>query len=69
MGFFADFHYLGVFERSLNATFIVFIPKKGGAENLRGFCPISLIGSLYKLLAKVLVNRLKRVVGRIVSNT
>ena len=69
MGFFADFHYLGLFERSLNATFIVFIPKKGGTENLRGFCPISLIGSLYKLLAKVLVNRLKRVVGRIVSNT
>ena len=45
------------------------ISKKGGAENLKDFCPISLVGSLYKLLAKVLANRLRRVVGRVVSNS
>ena len=43
------------------------IPKKGGAEDLRDFRPISLLGGLYKLLAKVLANRLKKVIGKVVS--
>ena len=33
------------------------------------FCPISLVGDFYKLLAKVLANKLKRVVGKVISNT
>ena len=43
------------------------IPKKGGAEDFKDFRPISLVGSLYKLLAKVLANRLKRVMGKLVN--
>ncbi|RVX10471.1 Transposon TX1 uncharacterized 149 kDa protein [Vitis vinifera] len=35
--------------------------------DLRDFRPISLLGSLYKWLAKVLANRLKKVVGKVVS--
>ncbi|RVX09132.1 hypothetical protein CK203_013752 [Vitis vinifera] len=34
---------------------------------LKDFRPISLVGSLYKLLAKVLANRLKQAVGEVVS--
>lgn len=52
--------------KNLNATFLVLIPKKGGVEDLKDFRPISLVGELYKLLAKVLA-RLKKVVGRVVS--
>ena len=29
MRFFVEFHDVGFFERSLNATFIVLVPKKG----------------------------------------
>ncbi|RVW22134.1 Transposon TX1 uncharacterized 149 kDa protein [Vitis vinifera] len=54
--------------RSLNAAFLVLIPKKGGAGDVKDFRPISLLGSLYKPLAKVLVNRLKRLIGKVVSN-
>ena len=36
------------------------IPKKGGVEDLKDFCPISLVGGLYKLLAKVLAYRFIR---------
>ena len=42
------------------------LPKKGGVEDLGDFRPISLLGGLYKLLAKVLANRLKKVIGRVV---
>ncbi|RVX16052.1 putative ribonuclease H protein [Vitis vinifera] len=38
-----------------------------GAEALGDYRPISLVGSLYKWLAKVLANRLKKVVGKVVS--
>ena len=67
MRMFRDFHETGKFVRSLNATFIVMIPMKGGAEDLKDFRPISLVGSLYKLLAKVLANRLKRVMSSLVN--
>ena len=69
MSLFTEFHHSGLFERSLNATFIVFIPKKGSAKDLRDFWPTSLVGSLYKFLTKVLANKLKKVVKRVVSNS
>ena len=69
MGFFKDFFEKGKFVRSLNTTFLVLIPKKGGAKDLSDFRPINLVGGLYKLLAKVLANRLKKVVGKVVSST
>lgn len=68
MGFFVEFYGLGSFERSLNATFLVLVPKKRGTDDLKDFRPISLVGGLYKLLAKVLVNRFKKVVGFLVSD-
>ena len=56
-----------VFRHNLNATFLALIPKKRGEEDIKDFCPISLMGSIYKLLAKVLVNSLKKVVVKVVS--
>ena len=53
--------------RILNTTFLVLIPKKGGADDLRDYRPISLVGGLCKLLAKVLANKLKKVVSKVVS--
>ena len=67
MSFFREFHDHNKFVKSLNTIFLVLIPKKVGAEDLRDFRPISLVGSLYKWLAKVSANRLKKVVGRVVS--
>ncbi|RVW39477.1 Transposon TX1 uncharacterized 149 kDa protein [Vitis vinifera] len=53
IGLFREFHERGRFVKSLNATFMVLVPKKGGVEDLNDFRPISLVGSIYKLLAKV----------------
>uniref|UniRef100_A0A2N9J0Z7 Reverse transcriptase domain-containing protein n=1 Tax=Fagus sylvatica TaxID=28930 RepID=A0A2N9J0Z7_FAGSY len=56
----------GTFAHSLNATFVALILKKSNALNIRDFRPISLVGSVYKILAKVLANRLKQVLGGLV---
>ena len=69
MGFFRDFHERGRFVKSLNATFLTLVPKKGGAEDLKDFRPISLVGSLYKLLANVLANRLKKVLRKVITES
>ena len=54
MDFFVYFHRHSVFERSMNASFLTLIPKKCNAVNIKDFRPISLVGSVYKLLSKVL---------------
>ncbi|XP_050277959.1 uncharacterized protein LOC126719454 [Quercus robur] len=60
LAFFKEFYQHSKFEKSLNATFIALIPKKNDASNIRDFRPISLVGSLYKILSKVSANRLKQ---------
>ncbi|RVW29925.1 LINE-1 retrotransposable element ORF2 protein [Vitis vinifera] len=64
---FKEFYEDKSFAKSLNSTFLVLIPKKGGAEDLGDFRPISLLGGVYKLLAKVLSNRIKEVLDKVVS--
>ena len=66
MGLFKEFYEHKKFVRNLNTTFLVFVPKKGNAKDLKDFKPITLVGGLYKLLAKVLANRIKRVIGKVI---
>lgn len=56
-----------VFERSLNATYVALIPKRAGAVELRDFRPISLISGVYKMIAKVLAERLKKVIDSLIN--
>ena len=67
MKIFREFHVEGKFEASLNSTFISLIPKFPGALEMKDFCPISLVGGLYKIIAKVLTNRLKGVLKKVIS--
>ena len=66
---FEEFFQHCKFEKSLNATLIALIPKKNYASNIRDFRPISLVGSVYKILAKVLANRLRMVLDQLISET
>lgn len=50
-----------------NNTFLVFIPKKK-AKELKDYWPISLLGSVYKIVVKVFITRLKGVMMSIVSD-
>lgn len=53
--------------RCCNASFIALIPKKKGEMELKDYRPICLIGSVYKVTAKVLAERLKKVIGKLIS--
>lgn len=53
----------------MNGTFIILIPKKVGAVEVKDFCPISLVSGIYKIIVKVLVNKLKTVLENIISKT
>ncbi|XP_077252059.1 uncharacterized protein LOC143891358 [Tasmannia lanceolata] len=52
----------------IGATFIALIPKVSGAFKISEYRPISLMGCLYKVLAKVLADRLKMVLPFIISD-
>uniref|UniRef100_A0A2N9GUF6 Reverse transcriptase domain-containing protein n=1 Tax=Fagus sylvatica TaxID=28930 RepID=A0A2N9GUF6_FAGSY len=62
-----EFHEYCHFERSLNATFVSLIPKKHGANEIKDFRPISLVGGMYKIIAKLLAIRWSVVLGKIIS--
>ena len=69
MGFFKDFFQNDQFVKSLNATFLVLVPKGSTVKDLKDLRPISLVGSLYKILSKVLANRIKSVMRLIISQS
>jgi hypothetical protein len=62
-----DFLNHGNFEEAINVTNIALIPKKKNPTRVTEFRPISLCNVIYKLIAKVLANRLKWVLGEIIS--
>ncbi|XP_077215810.1 uncharacterized protein LOC143850444 [Tasmannia lanceolata] len=67
--FFRDLYEELTLDRGTGATFITLIPKIKGATKVTDFRPISLVGCLYKLLAKVLVDRIKVVLPHIISDS
>jgi len=67
--FMVEFHRNGKLTKGLNSTFIALIPKVNSPQRFNDFRPISLVGCLYKVLAKVLPNRLRTVVGGVVSES
>jgi hypothetical protein len=55
--------------KSLNLTFVSLVLKKVDAIEIKDFRPISLVGGMHKILSKVLANRMKTVLGKIISNS
>lgn len=68
-GFLTEFHRNGKLSRGIYSTFIALIPKVESPQKLNEFRPISLVGNMYKILAKVLANRLKMVIVSVISET
>ena len=53
--------------RKLNKTFIVYIPKKSNPQNVNNYRPISLCNVIYKIIAKVAANKLKKLLNKIIG--
>ncbi|GKA91079.1 hypothetical protein Tco_0812949 [Tanacetum coccineum] len=56
------------FPPGCNSSFIALIPKTQEAKTVKDFRPISLIGSMYKIIAKILANQLSLVISDLVSD-
>ncbi|GKB70054.1 RNA-directed DNA polymerase, eukaryota [Tanacetum coccineum] len=62
-----EFFESGLIPRGCNASFISLIPKIQDAKLVKDFRPISLIRSIYKIITKILANRLCLVLPSIIS--
>ncbi|XP_048319507.2 uncharacterized protein LOC125418867 [Ziziphus jujuba] len=57
----------GLLLRDINRTFMVLIPKVTGVTEVKHLRSISLCNTTYKIIAKILANRLKQVIKKIIS--
>nr|GEV90404.1 RNA-directed DNA polymerase, eukaryota [Tanacetum cinerariifolium] len=59
----------GTFSKGCNSSFIALIPKVTDAKFVNDYRPIGLIGSVYKVVMKIMANRLALVITNIVFDS
>jgi hypothetical protein len=64
-----QFHGVELLPKSFTSFFVALIPKINSPFSLGDFRPISLLGCLYKIVAKVLTSRLAQVMDQLVAPT
>ena len=64
-----DFLNNGIMVPDLNYTHIVLIPKIKSSEKITDYRPISLCNVIYKIISKVLANRLKLILPNLIATT
>jgi len=62
-----SFEESGIISKGCNASFIALVPKVRDPTKLDEYRPISLVGSLYKIVAKVLSCRMKKVLPAVID--
>lgn len=60
---------IGKLQKRAKATFIALISKEVRSCQMMDFRPISLVGSLYRIIAKVLCCRFRLVINDVISTT
>lgn len=67
--FLDEFFVNGIFPKGSNAFFLALIPKVADPLLLNDYRPISLIGCMYKVVAKILANKLKKVMHTLIDES
>ena len=62
-----EFYDNGRLSKGVNSSFIALIPKVESPIGLNDFRPISLVGCIYKIIAKVLAARLRNVMHYLIE--
>jgi len=63
------FHDSGCISKGCNASFVALIPKVRDSSKLEQYRPISLVGAMYKIIAKVLADRIKKVLSSVIDES
>ncbi|KAE9616153.1 putative RNA-directed DNA polymerase [Lupinus albus] len=63
-----EFHSYGKITKGVNSSFFCLILKKSSPQHMGDYRPISLIGCIYTILAKLLANRLRKVLDKVISH-
>ena len=61
------FYETGCIPKGCNASFVALVPKVRDLANLEQYRPIFLVGVMYKIISKVLAERLKRVLSAVID--
>lgn len=61
------FFFAGHLPKAFTTSFIILTLKKTNPLDLNGYHPICLIGSIYKIISKLLAGRVKKVIGWLIS--
>lgn len=67
IGMIMDFFECGRIPKAINTTWVTLIPKVDGAVDLKDFRPISMVGCIYKIIAKILALRIRKVMPSLVG--
>ncbi len=62
-----NFFISGKMRKEVNHSYIVLIPKVLNQSNINHYRPISLCNTIYKVISKLLVDRLRTVIWNLVS--
>ena len=62
-----DSRITGKIQKSLNSTFLALIPKENSPRTFGDYKPITLCNLCYKLISKVITNRIKPILSRVLS--
>lgn len=62
-----SFFKTGFLPKGINSTILALIPKKENSKAMKDFRPISCCNVIYKVISKILANRLKLILPKFIS--
>ena len=62
-----SFFAKGFLPKGVNSTILALIPKKKGAREMKDYRPISCCNVLYKVISKIIANRLKQILPQFIA--